>query len=134
MNKKGSNGYMAMQNMFIDFDIIDITFCRDGVYTVIPAVSDPIDIIGDVTPPPNYGNDNCNNLPMWLIILIIVVCCIILLPVIVTILPYVVKFVIWLVKILIKLVWYIISLPVRLVRWIIHKVRHRGDTKDRGDG
>ena len=38
--------------MFANFDIITLTFSKEGKYTVIPVVHDPIDIIGDITPPP----------------------------------------------------------------------------------
>lgn len=44
-------GYGAQQTVFLNFKIIQLTFYKDGVYTVIPVVSDPIDIIPGVTPP-----------------------------------------------------------------------------------
>ena len=59
---------MAMQNVFLDFDIISLTYERDGEYTVIPAVSDPIDIFADVTPPPDFKEDG---LAWWQIALIV---------------------------------------------------------------
>ncbi len=43
--------YIAQMTVFFDFDVIDLTFNGDGVYTVIPAVSDPIDIINDIDNP-----------------------------------------------------------------------------------
>ena len=43
--------YVAEETVHLDFDIISVTFEKDGVYTVIAAVSDPIDIFGPVTPP-----------------------------------------------------------------------------------
>lgn len=64
-----SNAYLAYMNVFLDFDIIDITFCRDGVYTVIPAVADPIDIFSDVTPPPDFEK---YGLAWWQILLIVI--------------------------------------------------------------
>jgi hypothetical protein len=42
--------YMSQETVFFDFDIIQLTFNRDGVYYVIPAVSNPIDIINSITP------------------------------------------------------------------------------------
>ena len=45
-------GYVAKASMFANFDIITLTFSKEGKYTVIPVVHDPIDIIGDITPPP----------------------------------------------------------------------------------
>jgi hypothetical protein len=43
--------YMAQETMFFNFDIIQLTFNRDGIYKIIPVVSSPINIINDVTPP-----------------------------------------------------------------------------------
>lgn len=42
----------AQETVFFDFTVISLTFNKEGVYRVIPAVSDPIDIIADITPPP----------------------------------------------------------------------------------
>lgn len=48
------NGYVAQVPAYLDFDVISLTYEREGEYYVIPAVSDPIDIFSDVTPPPNW--------------------------------------------------------------------------------
>ena len=68
LHTRKNNAYMAMQNVFLDFDIISLTYERDGEYTVIPAVSDPIDIFADVTPPPDFEEDG---LAWWQIALIV---------------------------------------------------------------
>ena len=48
-----SNSAMrAQETVFFDFTVISLTFNKEGVYRVIPAVSSPIDIIADITPPP----------------------------------------------------------------------------------
>ena len=49
--KISGEAYLARETVFLDFDIIQLTFNRDGAYTVIPVVSNPIDIVNDVTPP-----------------------------------------------------------------------------------
>lgn len=43
--------YRAKQSVFFDFDIIQLTFSKDEVLTVVPAVSNPIDIVNDITSP-----------------------------------------------------------------------------------
>ncbi|MBQ1232998.1 MAG: hypothetical protein IIX86_05660 [Clostridia bacterium] len=43
--------YIAQESVFFDFDIIQLTFNKDEVYTVIPVVSDPIDVINDISTP-----------------------------------------------------------------------------------
>lgn len=60
-NPFGSNldGYVAQETVFIDFDIISLTFRKDGVDTVIAAVADPIDIINGFDPSEGIsGEDN----------------------------------------------------------------------------
>ena len=61
---------MSMQNVFLDFDIISLTYERNGVYTVIPVVADPIDIFADVTPPPDFEEEE-DGLAWWQILLIV---------------------------------------------------------------
>lgn len=68
LHTRKNNAYMAMQNVFLDFDIISLTYERNGEYTVIPAVADPIDIFADVTPPPDFEEDG---LAWWQIALIV---------------------------------------------------------------
>lgn len=68
LHTRKNNAYMAMQNVFLDFDIISLTYERNGEYTVIPTVADPIDIFADVTPPPDFEEDG---LAWWQIALIV---------------------------------------------------------------
>ena len=44
-------GYVAQQTVFLDFDIIWLKFVDNGVETVIPTVSNPVDIFSGTTPP-----------------------------------------------------------------------------------
>ncbi len=64
--------YRAWESVFFDFDIIQLSFQKDGKYTVIPAVASPIDIVNDITPPVQLPDDT----PWWVkllsVILIIV--------------------------------------------------------------
>ena len=65
------------ETVFLSFDIIQLTFNKEGIYTVIPVVSNPINIISDLTPPvqPSF-----NWLRWVLIALAIIVLIIILAP------------------------------------------------------
>ena len=57
VNIKHGQAYYAQQTIFLNFDIIQLTFNKEGVMTVIPVVSDPIDIINPYTPPDTvHGN------------------------------------------------------------------------------
>ena len=64
---KPNVGYLAQETVYLDFDIIDLTFMKNDVATVIPVVSNPIDVIADITPPP-FSNDG--GLPLWAWVLI----------------------------------------------------------------
>ena len=70
LHARENNAYMSMQNVFLDFDIISLTYERNGVYTVIPVVADPIDIFADVTPPPDFEEEE-DGLAWWQILLIV---------------------------------------------------------------
>ena len=61
---------------------------------VIPAVSDPIDIINGLTPPGEMGND----LPDWLKYVLLAIGLLIALPV----LYWILKIVVWLIQIIFK--------------------------------
>lgn len=88
--EKDADTYLAQETMFFDFDIIELTFNKDGVYKVVPVVSSPIDLINGITAPPQ-------TLDWWklvLMLLALVLFLIILTP----ILPYIVKGLAWLVS------------------------------------
>ena len=64
------NGYFFSETCFLDFDIIDLTFNKDGVYKNIAAVSNPLDIIDDGTSPSDKGVDWVKILKMILSLLL----------------------------------------------------------------
>lgn len=105
---KTTNGqaYMAWESVFFDFDVIDLTFNREGKYTVIPAVSSPIDMINGLTPPNDLGNDCNHKLIVGVLLLLLLV--IILAP----LLPYLVRAVIW-----------VISLPFKAIAAIVKAIQ-----------
>jgi hypothetical protein len=53
-----NEAYISTQTVFFDFDIIQLTFAKDGVFTVIPVVSNPIDIVNDIVPPYDMPDDD----------------------------------------------------------------------------
>ena len=56
--------FFAQQNIFLNFDIIELTFDSDGVYVTVPVVMSPIDIVSNITPPPSWVPDVAG-LPWW---------------------------------------------------------------------
>ena len=85
--------YMAWESVFFDFDVIDLTFNKEGVYTVIPVVSDPIDVVNGLTSPTDMEDDGVNILALIAVILILIVVLVVLMP----LLPYIAKGIVWLV-------------------------------------
>ena len=98
--------YVAQQTVFFDFDVIELTFNKDGKYMVIPVVASPIDIIGDFNPPPR----KCD----WLKLLIAIIALILLVWFLelVGVMP--------LIK---KLIWFVITAPFKFIKWLIDKFR-----------
>lgn len=101
--------YIAQESVFFDFDIIQLTFNKDEVYTVIPVVSSPIDIVNDITPPVQV-DDGLD----WLKILLAVVLLILLVVLLAPILPYILKAIVW-----------VISLPFKAISAIIKAIKNR---------
>ncbi len=105
--------YMAKESVFFDFDIIQLTFNKDGDYTVIPVVSSPIDIVNSITPPVNMP-DEVQWWKLILAILLIVLLIVVLWPV----LPYVVQGIIW-----------VVMLPVKAIKAISKAVKRKRQEK-----
>lgn len=52
------NNYVCQETVYLDFDIISLTYTRDGVETVIAVVSSPQDVISSLQPPLEEPADN----------------------------------------------------------------------------
>lgn len=59
--------YIAQESVFLNFDVIQLTFNDSGDMTIIPVVANPIDIIDPITPPPDFSNENYWTLVWWLV-------------------------------------------------------------------
>lgn len=106
--------YIAQESVFFDFDIIQLTFNKDGDYTVIPVVSSPIDVVNDITPPVNMPS----GLEWWqiaLAVLLVVLLLVLLAPV----LPYIIQGIIW-----------VFSLPIKAIKAIKNKKKKSSNSDD----
>lgn len=106
-----NDSYAFRGTVFLDLDVIDVTFYKDGVSTVIPVVASPIDGIADGTPPVE-GAEN-----WWLKLLSIILGVILLIIIIIVlwpILPYILKGIVW-----------IITLPFRAIKAIIKSLKKK---------
>ena len=88
-----TNAYFFQQTVNLDFDIIDVTFSSGETETVIPVVSNPIDIVPDATPPVYTQSDM--GLSWWKLVVILLA--LILLAFLVPMLSPVIKFLTWLI-------------------------------------
>ena len=82
-----ANGYAAQMTVFLDFDIIELTFNKDGAYTVIPVVASPIDVINSLTAPPQ-------TLDWWKLVLAAILLILVLI-LLAPLMPYIIKGIIW---------------------------------------
>ena len=103
-----SDTYVASETVFLDFDILSLTFHKEGVYKVIPAVSNPVDIVSGFTPP-DSGLDLGKTLLSIVLLLVLLILLIICLP--------------W----ILKVVWFLISTPFKALANLAK------DDKDKGD-
>lgn len=101
--------YRAYESVFFDFDIIQLTFNRDGAYRVIPVVSSPIDVVNAITPPVQMPDD----VPWWKIVLGIVLL-VLLLILLFPVLPYVFKG-----------IWWLICLPFKAIAALFKAIGRR---------
>ena len=112
----GRDTYIVKESVFFNFDVIQLTFNKAGAYTVIPAVSSPIDVYNAITIPDN------SDLEWWEIVLAIILA-VILIILIWPAIPF-----------LIKLIWWLICLPFKglilLFKSIGKKIKHRKGNKE----
>ena len=97
--------YIAQESVFLDFDIIQLTFNKEGEYTVIPVVSSPIDIVDGITPPVDMPEE-MSTLEAIVALILLVLLVILLWP----LLPLIIKGVMWIILLPFKLLWRLFKL------------------------
>ena len=107
--------YIAQESVFFDFDIIQLTFDKEGIYTVIPVVADPIDAIVGITPPIDLPGEL-----EWYEITFTLVMILLLILLLAPLWPYILRAILW--------VYDYIAKGVRAVAGLI---RDRTDTNNR---
>lgn len=76
---KDTNAYLCQMWVQLDFDIIDLTFTKNNVDTIIPVVMSPMDIAADGTPPLVTTKDGLEWWQLLLAVLTLVIVVILLL-------------------------------------------------------
>ena len=118
-NCKDDVGYRARETIFMDFDIISLTFNDNGVYHTIPVVADPLNVIADITPP--FELPEIDFLKLILGVLLLILLIILLYP----FLPVLFSILWSVIKIVFKIVLWIISLPFKILKWLFKKRNYK---------
>ena len=125
---KDTNAYFAQMSVQLDFDIIDVTFSNGEKDTVIPVVSNPIDVVPDVTPPvytlPEEEETD------WLTILKIVVAVILILALLIFLWPLIKPLLVLVGK---GIVW-LIQAPFKAIGRAIKKRKRRKEEEENNNG
>ena len=103
----GKDTFVVRESVFLNFDIIELTFSKEGKYTVIPVVSSPIDIYNDITLP------EVEDPWAWLKTLLAIVLLVLL---------FVFLWVTGLLPFVLKAIGWIILLPFRIIAWIVNAI------------
>ena len=109
------NGYVAQETVFLDFDIISLTFRKDGVDTVIGAVSDPFDIINGLDQPDELGVPKDDRWLLILGLLVLLVIGVYIWPFISPFITFIISLTLGGVKIIFKIALSIVLFPIRLI-------------------
>ncbi len=113
-----TNAFFAQMWVQLDFDIIDLTFTKNNVETVIPVVLSPMDIAADADHPVvTTGDGEEDPFRKWIkiILFIIFVIIIVILLIQTGLLPLLVKAVVW-----------VVLLPFRLIAYIVNLIKQSG--------
>ena len=110
---QSTDTYVAQETLFLDFDIIELTFQKDGVYHVIPVVSTPIDIVNGFSSP-------SEELQWWKIALAVILAALLII-LLAPVLPYIFRGIGW-----------VIMLPVNMIKAIKNN-REKEPEKDYED-
>ena len=111
---KENEGSCAFQEtVFLDMDLIDLTFTRDEVNTVIPCVSTPIDVFDDLERHPEQKLPD-DGLPTWATVLIIVAIVLVVMIVLSIFVPFLGP--------IFKVLVQILLLPLKLLLWLLKAV------------
>ena len=128
MNMAGShkNGYVAQETVFLDFDVLSLTFADEEGYetAVIGVVAEPIDIINGFTPPADLVEDQAWWQKIMMVLLLLVLLGF-LSPVLTPIFTVVFGFLGGVFKkafgVIFGFLWKVLTAPVRFTAWVFRR-------------
>ena len=78
MNGYSENGFVANETIYMDFDMIEMTFEKDGQYHVLPVSMSPINVVSDLQTP-GEGSDWPPDWLVWVLVIVLIVVGVVLL-------------------------------------------------------
>ena len=111
-----TNAYFFQETVNLDFDIIDLTFLKGDVYTVIPVAMSPIDIVHSATAPVYTTSDKTAK--DWWKIILGLIALIVLLLFLMPVLPTVINFIL-----------QVLFLPFKLLGKALNKINFKAKSK-----
>ena len=111
-----TNAYFAQMWVQLDFDIIDLTFTKDNVVTVIPVVMSPMDIAADVEHPVSTQPQKTGT-AWWRILLGILL--------LILIIILLLKFAPGVILVIVKVILFVISLPFKLIGALFKPIHNK---------
>lgn len=111
-----TNAYIAQMWIQLDFDIIDLTFTKDNVSTIIPVVMSPMDIAADADHPV-YTTTDDKGLKWWQILVGILLAILIIILLL--------KFAPGVIVVIVKVLLFIITLPFKLLGAIFKPIHNK---------
>lgn len=112
-----NEAYRARETVFFDFDIIQLTFNDNGVYTVIPVVASPMDFVNDITSPTFIPEEGT---PLWVWIAVAIVAVVVTTIVLINF-PSLAKAIWTVIKGICIGLFYVVTSPYWLIHWIIRR-------------
>lgn len=108
----GEPGFVAKETVYMDFDLIDLTFQNNGDYVTLACVSNPIHVISDLQTPDE--KNPVDGLPTWALVLIIVAIVLVVMIVLSIFVPFLGP--------IFKVLVQILLLPLKLLLWLLKAV------------
>ena len=123
-------GFVCREDIFMDFDMLQMTFERDGVQTVLPVQMSPINLIGELQLPDDYNPPE--GIPKWVIIVIAIMLIVlslaflpVLLPILLPVLRWVLKALAWVVLLPFRLLWWLLKMIGKGITALSRRIRER---------
>ena len=143
MNDDLFKGIVAKTTAIQNFDIIDVTFYKNGIYTTLAVVHDPTSYVSSVTVPTTPNNvkcdcgDNClfcegdcEECRCWIDYIVLIVTLLLLIVIFAPILPFIIRLIIKLFSVMIQL----IVLPFKVISQTIKKRKKNKSKNENKEG